>query len=279
MNLSEIKGSSAVKRVAIASLGAIGRVVARALAKGEIAGFTLAAVSASNQVRAQQWLDEQGIKVPVVAIDALEPLSDVVLECAPAALLTQILSPFLEAGKEAIVLSAGALLLAPQLIEQAKRTGAVIRVPSGALVGLDGVLAAAQGQFESVRLVTRKAPGSYAGAPHVVKNQIDLEGMTQATCIFEGDAREAAQAFPANVNVVAALALTGAGPENTRMEVWADPVLTRNTHTITVVSDAAKMTMTMESLPSPNNPKTAMIVAQSVLALLKKQTAHLQMGT
>jgi hypothetical protein len=38
-----------------------------------------------------------------------------------------------------------------------------------------------------------------------------------------GTAREAAAGFPANVNVAAALAMAGIGPDRTMMEIWADP--------------------------------------------------------
>jgi len=56
-------------------------------------------------------------------IEELEPLADVVVECAPAALLPSIAAPFLQKGKTAIVLSAGALLANEDLIGLAKRHG------------------------------------------------------------------------------------------------------------------------------------------------------------
>ena len=59
--------------------------------------------------------------------------------------------------------------------------------------------------------------------------------------MFAGTAREAAKGFPANVNVVAALALAGIGPDRTEIEIWADPAITRNCHTIEVESDSARL--------------------------------------
>ena len=102
--------------------------------------------------------------------------------------------------------------------------------------------------------------------------------MTEAKKVFEGNARDAAKGFPANLNVVVALALAGVGPENTLLEIWADPAVVRNTHTIVVDSDSAKFTMTMENIPS-ENPKTGRIVAQSVIAMLRKMKSGFKVGT
>jgi aspartate dehydrogenase len=52
----------------------------------------------------------------------------------------------------------------------------------------------------------------------------------------------------------------------------------RNTHSVVVDSDSAKFTMTMENIPS-DNPKTGRIVAQSVIALLRKMQASFKVGT
>ena len=102
--------------------------------------------------------------------------------------------------------------------------------------------------------------------------------MKSALRVFKGSARDAAAAFPANVNVVAALSLAGIGPDRTTIEIWADPAVTRNCHQITVNSDSASFTMAIENIPS-ENPKTGRITALSVIAALRKLTSPLQVGT
>src|SRR5207302_9151148 len=97
-------------------------------------------------------------------------------------------------------------------------------------------------------------------------------------CVFSGSAREAAAGFPANVNVAAALSLAGIGPERTRMEIWADPTVDRNCHTIEVEADSARFTLTIENIPS-ENPRTGKIAALSALACLRKLAAPLRVGT
>jgi aspartate dehydrogenase len=165
------------------------------------------------------------------------------------------------------------------LARRAQETGARIVVPTGALLGLDAVRAAAEGPVESVTIESRKPPGGLAGAPYLVQHGIDVSGVTVPRRVFEGNAFDAAAGFPANVNVAAALALAGIGPVRTRVEIWADPTITRNIHTIRVEADAARFTMTIENVPSVENPRTGQITALSMLACLRGLVSTLKVGT
>ena len=103
--------------------------------------------------------------------------------------------------------------------------------------------------------------------------------VTGPTVIFEGNAFDAAAGFPANVNVAAALALAGIGPQRTTVRIWADPGIDRNIHTIKVEAAAARFTMTVENVPSEANPKTGKLTPLSVLACLRGLTATLKVGS
>jgi aspartate dehydrogenase len=165
------------------------------------------------------------------------------------------------------------------LVDRAKASGARILVPTGALLGLDAVRAVAEGKVESVRITTRKPPKGLAGAPYLTEHNINVEAITTPTRIFEGNAREAIKGFPANVNVAVALSLAGIGPDRTRVEIWADPTVTRNTHTIEVVSDSSDLTMTIRNIPSVETPATGKVTALSAIAALRRLTAPLVVGT
>src|SRR5437870_9015724 len=102
----------------------------------------------------------------------------------------------IEAGKEIIVLSVGALLERWSLVDRAGETGATITVPSGAIVGLDAVQSAAVGHISSVRLTTRKPVTSLIGAPQLVGREDELRALTEPLLLFEGSARQAASGFP-----------------------------------------------------------------------------------
>ena len=142
-----------------------------------IDGLELAAVSAANIDKHRPWLDKLG-KVPAaLPIEALADAADIVIECAPSKLVRSIVAPVVSRGKTAVVLSVGALLENEDLIELARKHGGQIVVPTGALIGLDAMTAAAgQGTIHSVQMVTRKPVAGLLGAPHLVEHKIEHRG-------------------------------------------------------------------------------------------------------
>ena len=265
-------------RVGVAGLGAIGMPVARRLDAG-IDGLRLSAVSARDLDRAGERVADFATALDVVPAEALAEHADIVVECAPAAAFAAIVEPAARAGRVAVVVSVGALLDRPDLVDLAAENGGRIVVASGALLGLDAVRAAAEGEIGSVIMVTRKPPAALAGAPYLAEHGIDLDGLDAPLKIYDGPAGAAAKAFPANLNVAAALSLAGIGPERTRLEIWADPGVTRNSHSIEVEADAARFSMTIESVPSAENPRTGRLTPLSVVATLRGLVSTLRVGT
>jgi aspartate dehydrogenase len=263
--------------VAIGGLGAIGLPLARALDFG-VEGLTLIAVAARDPDKAKANLARFRSVPRIVPLEALAA-ADIVVEAAPAAVFETIARAAIEAGRILVPASVGALLPRMHLVERAKVTGARIVVPTGALLGLDAVRAAAEGPVHSVTMVTRKPPAGLAGAPHLVRHGIDVSGLTAPLLVFEGNAFDAAAGFPANVNVAAALALAGVGPMRTRVQIWADPGVTRNTHAIQVEAEAARFSMTIENVPSEDNPRTGKLTALSVLSCLRGLVSTLKVGS
>ncbi len=265
-------------RVAIGGLGTIGLTVARKLDAG-MEGLRLAAVSANDIAKARRNLDGFATTVPVLRLEELADHADVVVECAPAAVFDRVARPAVEAGRIFIPLSVGALLERDDLIRRARETGARIIVPSGAILGLDGIKAAAEGEIRSVTHVTRKPPRGLAGAPYLEEQGISLENLSEPRLVFAGTAREGARHFPANVNVSAAVSLAGIGPDRTRLELWADPSISRNMHRVTVEADAARFTVEIEGVPSPDSPRTGLLTPQSVVSTLRGLVSVLTVGT
>jgi aspartate dehydrogenase len=264
--------------VGIGGLGAIGLHLARALDQG-VEGLRLVAVAARLGLVARRNLDGFRSQPDLVDLPELGRLADVVVEAAPAAVFEQIATGAIEAGRIFVPSSVGALLPRMHLVERARATGARIIVPTGALLGLDAVRAAAEGEVATVTIETRKPPRGLAGAPYLDQHGIDVAGITTPTLVFKGNAYDAAQGFPANVNVAAALALAGIGPERTMVEIWADTNVTRNTHTIRVDAASARLTMTIENVPSEENPRTGKITPLSILACLRGLTSTLKVGS
>jgi aspartate dehydrogenase len=266
-------------RVAVAGLGTIGLKVARALDAG-IDGLALAAVAGRDAGKTAAQAATLMCKPVVLGSGtALADVADLVLDCAPSAGFAPLATSVVDAGKVLMTVNAGALVRHLDLVERAKSTGGRIIVPTGGLLGLDAVRAAAEGRIARVTMITRKPPGGLDGAPYLVERGISLAGLNAPRRVFEGNAAEGAKGFPANVNVAAALGLAGIGPHETRLEIWADPALDRNTHTIEVEADSARFTLRIENVPSEENPRTGKITALSVIACLRGLTSPLRVGT
>lgn len=264
--------------VGIAGLGAIGLHLARALDAG-VEGLRLHSVAARDHAKARANMAGFRNQPALVDLAGLAE-ADIVVEAAPASVFEEVATAAIERGRIFVPSSCGALLPRMHLVERARQTGARIIVPTGALLGLDAVRAAAEGDVSSVTIETRKPPGGLVGAPYLELHNIDVLAVKdEKMLVFKGNAFDAAQGFPANVNVAAALAMAGIGPQRTMIEIWADPHVTRNTHTIRVEAASARLTMTIENVPSEENPRTGKITPLSILACLRGLTSTLKVGS
>ena len=266
-------------KVGIAGLGTIGT-VARALDAG-IDGLSLDAVAARDHDKARRRMESFRKVAPVVSAYELAERVDVVCECVPKAAFREIAEPALLRGRMLITVSGAALLDAPDLVDLARRTGGRILLATGAILGLDALRAAAEGEIESVTMVTRKHPRALRGAPYLRDRNInlDIDTLDEPLRVFEGSAEEGAQGFPSNVNVAAAVGLAGVGAARTRLEIWADPGVERNMHTVRVEADSARFEMSIENVPSDENPGTGKLTALSVIATLRGLVSPLKVGT
>jgi aspartate dehydrogenase len=259
----------AVIRVGIVGMGVIGTHIAKAIETG-IPGIALAGVSVRTAAKAGPY--------PAYPIPALIERSDLVVEAATQAALREFGPAVLRAGRHLMVLSVGALVgVLEEWAALAREHGCRILVPSGAIAGLDGVKGAREGSITRVAMETRKPPRGLAGAPYIEEQRIDLGSIREETLIFEGPATEAVRAFPANVNVVAALSLAGIGPERTRIRLFAVPGLERNQHRILIEGEFGRLTIEVENVPS-ENPRTGKLSYLSAIAMLRELGASVQVG-
>ncbi len=149
----------------------------------------------------------------------------------------------------------------------AEANGTNVFLPSGAIGGLDVLQSAkAVGGLERVQITTRKSPAS-----------LGMNADEEAV-IFEGSAYEAIEEFPKNINVALVLALAGIGVEKTRVRVIVDPTIEQNTHTIEAEGDFGRMQLQVENNPMPNNPKTSLLAALSILAVLQNKDNAVRIG-
>src|SRR5438093_11445714 len=226
--------------VGVAGLGAIGRQGCRALDEG-ISGLRLIGATARDRAKAERFLKDLHSPAPFLSLDDLVEASSIVVEASTQKHLEEIAPKTLKAGRDLVVLSCGGLLGRQDWVDLAAANHCRILVPSGAIAGLDGVKGARIGAITSVTMESRKPPRGLAGAPWIAQQRIDLDAITSETLIFEGPATDACRAFPANVNVVAALSLAGVGPAKTRIKLYAVPAQRVNMHRVTAGDELTRL--------------------------------------
>jgi aspartate dehydrogenase len=270
-------------RVALLGAGTIARLVLERSRAGALGGVEFVAVSARNQASRGASLARE-FKLPYVVGGAglLEHKPDAILEAASHEAVREHLVALLDAGVTVIVLSAGALTddrLRRDAEQAANRSGALLHVPSGGIGGLDALRAACEAGVDEVSIQVAKPPAAWQGIAHVEALGIDLLRLDRPRTLFDGTARQGVPHFPQNVNIAAVLSLAGIGLDRTRLKVVADPALAFNTHTIQVSGRAGRLTVVLENVPTPDNPKTSWLACCSALQALRSLASRVRYGS
>ena len=253
-------------KVGIVGCGAIGSEVARAASAMEGVDELVLYDVDPDATHHLRHLDHT--RIAASAAKLVEAV-DLVIECANKGVVQGAVRDALSKGKKTMLLTIGALAddaLREDLIGLAKKHGGKIYLPSGAVMGVDGVKAAAEADLKSVTLVTTKPPAG-------------LDSKTDRwTLLFSGPAREAVAKFPKNVNVAATLSLAGLGFDQTHVQVAIDPLATRNSHKVIIEGSFGRARIEVENLPSPTNPATSYLASLSAIALLRRIVSPIEIG-
>jgi aspartate dehydrogenase len=271
-------------RVAIIGGGTIARLFLEHIKRGDLGTAEVVAIVGRSEggARGKPLAAEFGVACVTSVGDLLEHKPDVVVEAASHEAVREYCGPLLDAGVAVIVLSAGALAddkLRVRLEAAALKTGALLYVPSGGIGGLDALKAACIAGVDQVEIVVSKPSAAWRGIKYVEQLNIDLAGLREPTILFEGAAREGVPHFPANVNIAAVLSMAGIGFDRTRLKVVADPTIKYNTHQISVRGKTGNISIKLENVPAPDNPKTAWLACYSALAALKLAKSPIRYGT
>jgi aspartate dehydrogenase len=265
-----------MKSIGIVGCGAIGKALIRAVECGRLS-VRIAGVTSRTESNAREFLSSFRQPPPYLSLNDLVGAADMVVEAAGGAVVASLADKVFAAGKDLMVISVGALLDHPEIIEHSRRTGCRLYVPSGAIAGLDGIKSAVMGAITHVTHTTRKPPVGLEGAPYLVERGVSLAGLKEEKEIFSGSAREACRGFPANVNVTAAVSLAGIGPDQTRVKIFAVPGLFRNCHDIDVEGEFGKLHVHIENVPS-ENPKTGKLTALSIIRAVQDALDPVRIG-
>ena len=266
-----------LKSIGIVGCGAIGQALLKAVGTRSLA-VLIAGVTSRTEKSAREFLSNCENPPPYLPLRELIAASDLVSEAAGGSVVKSLAEEVFAAGTDLMVISAGALLDNPEIIEKSRQTGCRLYVPSGAIAGLDGIKSACAGQVTHVTMTTRKPPNGLDGAPYLVQRGISLAGLTEEKEVFSGSAREACKGFPANVNVSAAVSLAGIGPDRTRIRILAVPGLQRNCHDIEIEGEFGRLHVHIENVPS-ENPKTGKLTALSIIRSVQDVVDPVRIGT
>lgn len=271
-------------RVAIVGVGAIGGYLAQAIHAGKAGQTSIVAVADVPQAQARllevardcscAW-ETDPLRLP-------DHQPTIVIEAAAQQALKQYAIPLLERGVDLLAMSVGALAepaFLSELEAVIRNTGRRLYVPSGAIGGLDILRAASIDGIEEARLITTKPPAGLRGAPYLDEHPVDLDAIRERTILFRGSVADAVRGFPQNVNVAAILNLAAAGAKAISVDVVADPSSERNVHEIYARGTFGEMTLRVANVPSPDNPKTSHLACLSPLALLRRLSAQLVVGS
>lgn len=267
-------------KVGIVGCGAIGSEIAETILKGEIEKCSLSGVFDVDKGKALDLLKR--LSLPDSLFKSLQELiadSDLILEATTKSSMPDIAKQALEAGRDVLAMSVGGVVDTPELPKIAADHGAAFYFPSGALGGIDAVLAAKEAGLNHAELITTKHPRSLQGAPYLLKNNVSLDGLVEPRIIFEGSAREAIEGFPANANVAITLSLAGIGMDLTKVRIIADPSCQKTRQEIIVEGDMGTIRSVTESVTSPNNPRTGYLAILSAIATLRRISCRVQIGT
>ena len=263
--------------IGIVGCGSIGQAIIREADAGRL-GAPIAGVTSRTASRAEAFLSTLKCPPPYLDLSSLVDQCSLVVETAGGHVVPELAEAAFAAGKGLMVISVGALLEHPEIIELSRKTGCRLLAPSGAIAGLDGIKSACAGHVDSVTMVSRKPPQALEGAPFLVERKMSLAGLEQETELFSGSAREACRGFPANLNVSAAVSLAGLGPDKTTVRITAVPGLERNCHDIEVVGEFGRLAVHIENIPS-ENPKTGRLTAMSIIRTIQDAVDPVRIGT
>lgn len=260
------------KRAALIGCGNLGAIVARGIATELSDAWTLAAVTDTDKSRGEMLAADTGAAFKADIAALLDEKPDVVIEATAPAVLKGCALAILESGADLMPLSIGAFAddaFYASVRETAERMGRRVYIVSGAIGGFDVMRAAMRMGDVKARIINVKSPEALEGAPYLMNRPVSRE---REETVFTGSAREAIAAFPKNVNVAVALAIATAGVDDTEVVVESVPGKKLNLHTVELKGNFGTATVSVESAPTAENPRSSAIAAYSVLARLASLT-------
>ena len=212
----------------------------------------------------------------ITDFDGIFKEADLIVEAASKDAVHEIVPKVKQYGNDLIIISVGAFVVYPELLDMVKECKGNMYVPSGAIVGIDGLNSLQFGNIKTLTLTTAKPPRSLKGTK--TSDGIEVASLKEEKVLFEGDIIQAVKLFPRNINVAATIFLASRY-KDIKVIVKVNPALERNTHRIEIDAEEAKMRVEVENIPSPDNPRTSYLTILSIKSILQRITSNLKIGS
>jgi aspartate dehydrogenase len=266
-------------KICVIGCGAIGTTIARAV--DDMQEIETTYLTDRSQECATR-LQEKTRKVQYVP-DIVPILSEIrlVVEAASQDAARYYVPLALSAGVNVLIMSVGIFQdeeFQTDTFRLAKRKGAKIFLPSGAIGGIDALSAASLEEIEEVTLTTTKPPSAFGSNEYLESRGTDVSQIRVRTELFHGTAREAVKHFPQNINVAATISMAGIGFEKTMIRIVCDPQVKTNEHNLTAKGKFGELDVVTRNLPSPRNPKTSYLAALSAISAIRKISGNVWVG-
>ena len=257
----------AIRRVGLVGWGAIGRVVGRSLAEGDLPGAELTRIVDNRPLG--------DVPAPQCGVEEALDSCDLIVEAAGQAVIREWGTRVLASGADLLITSTGALT-DPDLTRRLLDAGpGRVYFTGGAVGGLDLLQAVrALGPIDEVRLTTTKLPGTLEQPWMDAELLHRMRTATGPVEVMRGTAREVPAKFPRSTNVAASVALAVGDPDRVAVSVVADPAATLTRHVIEARGAMGDYRFDVRHRPDPHNPATSRVVPHAVLRSLAALTGR-----
>lgn len=261
-------------RIVLIGWGAIGQRIATLLdEKGPITARIIAvAVSDASRARAAFPTDARVLEQPG---DLLPNSADLVIEVASREAVATWAAAALAAAPKFVVASTSAFVddaFAARLADLAAEADSQVIIPSGALAGIDALVAAGVLDLAQVSHSIVKPPQAWLGTE--AEDLCDLEALSTPFEFCRGTARDIARRFPKNANVAVISALAGLGLDRTEIRLIADPNAARNVHHIIADGAFGRLATRVENEALASNPKSSELTALSLFNVILRESSR-----
>lgn len=255
--------------LSIVGSGSLGSIIARVVSKDLFNEYEILGIYSRRIENATKLANEIGCKAYTTLNEVIDDQPDYIIEAASPDVFKDIGIKILSKGINIIPLSVGALAnkeFYNNVKQAALENNSKVYIPAGAVGGFDILRASMLMENSEVSITTEKSPESLSGAPFFKGRALSKENAEE---IFSGYAKEAINHFPENVNVAVATALATTGINHTKVSVNSIPGFESNKHEINLKGETVNVTITVETTPSKENPKSSTLAAYSVISLLE----------